>query len=348
MLLADMGADVVCVRRPSGSEMIGTIVDRGKRTVPLDLKTASGLASAWQLIEAADVVIEGFRPGVMERLGLGPESALGRNPRLIYARITGWGDSGPLSQRAGHDINYIALAGALAAIGRPDGEPTPPLNLIGDYGGGSLYLVFGIACALIHRNKSGQGQVVEAAMIDGVASLMANRADKVARDRGSLRGQDHLDGSAHYYRSYRCADGAYITVGAIEPAFYHLLWSTLGWADRDDLPTQDETDWERGIQILSGVFVQQPRSYWDRLFADTDVCYSPVLPIEESFNHPQIRQRDVYVHRHDVWQPNVAPRLSGSPGEIQGPPNLMHAVLSEVLEEWTRLPAGRAPEETKW
>ncbi len=307
MLLSDMGADVVVLQRPGAD----------------------------RLIEAADVLVEGFRAGVMERLGLGPDHALARNQRLIYARMTGWGEAGPLASSAGHDINYMAISGALAAIGTPEGPPLPPLNLVGDYAGGSMYLVFGITCALLERARSGLGQVVEAAMVDGIASLMSNRTGKVAAGGQATRGHDHLDGSSHYYRAYRCSDGAYIAIGAIEPRFYYFLWDKLGWSGRNDIPGQTKADWARGAEILAGIFAQHPRDYWTTLFENCDVCYSPVLTLNEAFTHPQMQARNVYVEQFGVWQANVAPRLSRTPGTIHRPPSQADVDLEQVLDEWS-------------
>ncbi|HSV83222.1 MAG TPA: CaiB/BaiF CoA-transferase family protein [Ramlibacter sp.] len=335
MLLSDMGADVLCVQRPGGAQHGEMIMARGKRSITLDLKRPDGLAAAWKLIEAADVLVEGFRPGVMERLGIGPDRALARNPGIVYARMTGWGESGPLAMSAGHDINYMAVSGALAAIGTPDSPPVPPLNLVGDYGGGSMYLVFGITCALLERARSGRGQVVEAAMVDGIASLMANRAGKLATGGEATRGHDHLDGSAHYYRAYRCADGEFIAIGAIEPQFYQMLWEKLGWSAHDGIPSQARADWARGTEILSRIFEQHPRAHWTALFEGCDVCYAPVLPLDEAISHPQMQARNVYVERFGTWQPNVAPRLSRTPGRIQGPPSFTEVELEQVLAEWS-------------
>jgi alpha-methylacyl-CoA racemase len=247
--------------------------------------------------------------------------------------MTGWGATRPLSEAAGHDINYLALAGALAAIGPEGGPPCPPLNLVGDYGGGALYLVFGITCALLERTRSGLGQVVDAAMLDGVASLMANRTSKVASGGGDEAGQDHLDGSAHYYRTYVCSDGRAIAVGAVEPKFYRRRWAALGFPE-DAIPGQDRSDWREGGATLAAIFGQKPQSYWTALFADTDACCTPVLPLRESFQHPHVLARETYVERFGIRQPNVAPRLSRTPWQIQGPPCHEPTPLAQVLNEW--------------
>jgi alpha-methylacyl-CoA racemase len=272
MLVADMGADVVRVTRPDAPALDGRdIVERGRRVVQLDLKSAAGVESALELIGHADALLEGFRPGVMERLGLGPEPALARNPRLIYGRMTGWGQTGPLSHTAGHDIDYIALAGALHAIGEPGRDPVPPLNLLGDFGGGALYLVVGVLAALFESQRSGRGQVVDCAIVDGAASLLTFIHAALARGEWrDRRGSNLLDGGAPFYATYRCADGEYIAIGALEPQFHEVLIARLG-LDPDAFKDRlDPASWPRLRAILQESFAQRTRRQWCDLLEGTD------------------------------------------------------------------------------
>ena len=312
MLLADMGAEIVRILREGESPDRDLVSNRGRHDVWLDLKSPTGLAACLDAIAAADVLIEGFRPGVMERLGLGPDEALARNPRLIYGRMTGWGQDGPLAKAAGHDINYIALTGALAAIGPQGGPSVPPLNLVGDFGGGSLYLAFGIAAALVERATSGKGQVIDAAIVDGTASLMAmfhGRPLPLVRDRSLL------GGAAPYYHCYVCADGEQIAVGALEPKFYAELMARVGAdaaEDRDSAKT-----WPGGIEALAAVFRTRTRDEWCAILEGTDACFAPVLSIAEAPCHAHMKARGVYESRDGVVHPGPAPRLSRTPGAIQ-------------------------------
>src|SRR5437762_3663020 len=282
MLFADMGADVVRVtRRRAPALDKRDIGERGRRLVELDLKSASGLGSALGLIEHADALVEGFRPGVMERLGLGPEPALERNPRLVYGRMTGWGQTGPLAHAAGHDIDYIALSGALHAIGEGGRGPVPPLNLLGDFGGGSLYLVVGVLAALLEAKRSGRGQVVDAAIVDGAASLLTFIYAAIARGRWrDERGANLLDGGAPFYTTYRCADGQYIAVGALEPQFHEVLIARLGLDEDAFKDRLNPQSWPRLRQLLQQTFSQRTRLEWRDLLEGTDACFAPVLGLE--------------------------------------------------------------------
>jgi alpha-methylacyl-CoA racemase len=312
MLLADMGAEVVRILRAGEGADRDVVTGRGRHDVWLDLKSPDGIAACLDAIASADVLIEGFRPGVMERLGIGPEAAMARNPRLIYGRMTGWGQDGPLAKAAGHDINYIALTGALAAIG-PVGQPSsPPLNLVGDFGGGSLFLAFGIAAALVERARSGKGQVIDAAIVDGTASLLAmfnGRPLPLDRERSLL------GGAAPYYRCYVCADGEQIAVGALEAKFYAELMQRTGAdtvAERNDPQT-----WPDGTDALAEVFRTKTREEWVQILEGTDACFAPVLALAEAPAHPHMKARGVYETHNGVVQPAPAPRFSRTPGAIQ-------------------------------
>jgi alpha-methylacyl-CoA racemase len=309
MMLADHGAEVLRIDREGGNGWPNPIMDRGRVTMTLDIRTATGRAAALDRCDRADVVVEGFRPGVMERLGLGPEVMLARNPALVYGRMTGWGQDGPLAHRAGHDINYIALTGALDAIGEPGRRAVPPLNLVGDFGGGSMFLAFGILAALWERERSGQGQVVDAAIVDGVSHLMTMFTGLLPSGRLSLdRSRNILGGSAPFYRTYRCADGREIAVGAIEPAFWSQLLDRLGLADAG--LSQREEDWPRTIEMLEQTFLSAPRAHWVRLFRDTDACVSPVLSAEEAARDDHLVARRTFVSEQRLTQAAPAPRLS--------------------------------------
>jgi alpha-methylacyl-CoA racemase len=333
MMLSDLGADVVRVVRPSAPLEPETHVLRGRRTVQADLKDADELAAVASLIDHADVVVEGFRPGVMERLGLGPEVCLERNRRLVFGRMTGWGQSGPLATTAGHDINYISLTGTLHAIGPAD-QPFPPLNLVGDFGGGTLFLVTGILAALFERERSGQGQVVDAAMVDGVGvlaqSLLELRAKGLWDDE---RHHNMLDGAAPYYRTYRCADGLFVAVGSMEPQFYALLLAGLGLR-AEDLPHQeDRSRWPELSKLFESVFAEHPRSHWLERFDGTDACVTPVLTFEESPDHPHVAARGALRREGGQVTAAPAPRLSRSAlreqSEVKGV-----VALAAALDSW--------------
>jgi alpha-methylacyl-CoA racemase len=324
MLLADMGADVLRIDRldpadlglPLSPEF--DIMARGRRSIGLDLKRAEAIETMLALVQRADVLIEGFRPGVMERLGLGPDVCLGHNPRLVYARVTGWGQNGPLAHAAGHDINYIAISGALHAIGPRGQPPLPPLNLIGDYGGGGMYLAFGIACALVERNSSGRGQVVDAAMSDGAASMMtifyARLAAGMWEDK---RGSNPIDGGAPWYGVYETADGKYVSIGAIEGRFYAKLLELLD-LDPGTLPQRhDKARWPELRSRLQDIFKQKTRQEWCEILQGHDVCFAPVLSLTEAPSHPHHRARETFIEGNGLMQPAPAPRFSRTPGKVQ-------------------------------
>ncbi len=337
MLLSDMGADVVRIDREGGSNPLDLKIDvlnRGRRSVALNLKTPEGIATAFALIARADAVIEGYRPGVMERLGLGPEECLAKNPRLVYGRMTGWGQEGPLAHAAGHDINYIALTGVLDAIGT-DESVTPPLNLIGDFGGGALYLAFGVVCALLEARASGEGQVVDAAMVDGAAHLMTMMYGLSQQGKWTDKRQDNLlDGGAHFYGAFECADGKWIAIGSIEPQFYRLLLDTLGIDSDAEGVSQSKEDWQRMREQLRQTFLREPQSHWCELMEGTDICFAPVLSMADAPEHPHNKDRSVFVKDFGITQPGPAPRFSRTPGSIRRPPPQPGEHTAEVLEEW--------------
>ena len=341
MLLADMGADVLLVDRAQdaqlgfGRERWYDVMMRGRRSVTLDLKTPDGVTAAIALAARADAVIEGFRPGVMERLGLGPDILLAANPKLVYGRTTGWGQDGPLAARAGHDIDYIALAGVLHAIGRADGPPVPPLNLVGDFGGGGMLLAFGIACALIEARHSGHGQVVDAAMIEG-ASLLTTMlwGLQAAQQWNDVRGTNVLDSGAPWYDTYETKDHRYVAVGAIEPKFYAELLDRLGLAAAA-LPDQnDRTGWPVLRARLAAAFGAKTRDEWSRVFEGSDACVAPVLTFTEAARHPHFAARNSHIAVGEVTQPAPAPRFSRTPGAVRRPSPERGALGREALAEW--------------
>lgn len=317
MMLADMGAEVLRVVRTGtgGMSMAGNprldFFNRNKRCVALNLKDPRATELALRLIEGADAVLEGYRPGVMEKLGLGPEVCLGRNPRLVYGRMTGWGQDGPLANAAGHDINYVALTGALHAIGERGGKPVVPLNLVGDFGGGGMFLAYGMVCALLEARRSGKGQVVDAAMVDGASTLMAMMyAAFQSGFWSNSRGSNMLDGGAHFYGVYETADGKYVSIGSIEPQFYALLLEKLG-IDPQSLPHQmDPRHWEALRDRFDVIFRTRSREQWCALMEGTDICFAPVLGLDEVAHHPHMVSRGNFLHDGDVWQPAPAPRFS--------------------------------------
>lgn len=338
MLLADMGAEVTLLERAGGtfaSQLFGggrkAVANRGKKSLCVDLKSPEAKALVMQLIGEADVLIEGFRPGVMERLGFGPEICLARNPRLIYGRMTGWGQSGPLAARAGHDANYAALAGVLDAGRRHGGAPWAPPTLVGDMGGGGLMLAWGIACALIEVRGSGQGQVIDAAMCEGAAVLAHGLFNLAAL--GEWQGQCAIDSSAPFYDVYACADGLWLSVCPLEPQFYQTFVERLGLASDPDFSGQqyDTTRWPAMKQRLTDIFASAPRAHWEQLFDDTDDCVWPVLSLQDAPLHPHNRAREAFVDIAGVCQPAPAPRLSRTPGRIQGPPPLLGEHTRERL-----------------
>ena len=301
----------------------------------IDLKRPESVKVVLKLIENADVVIEGFRPGVMERLGLGPLDCLERNPRLVYGRMTGWGQEGPLAKVAGHDINYIALTGALHAIGRPGEPPVPPLNLVGDFGGGAMMLAFGLVSALWETRNSGKGQIVDAAMTDGSALLMAmTYGAKAAEKWNNERGTNRLDGGAHFYDAYECADGKFISIGALEPQFYTLLLEKCGI---DDLKFQDQMNrdnWPLLKIRIAAIFKTKTRSEWCTILEGTDACFAPILDMDEAPHHPHNKARKTFIEIDGVMQPAPAPRFSRTPPDIQGPPVIPGAHTRVALSEW--------------
>jgi alpha-methylacyl-CoA racemase len=337
MMLADMGADVVRIDRPgfSGADP-RDITMRGRRVVATDLKNAGERDRVLAMLDCADALIEGFRPGVMERLGLGPEVVLARNPRLVYARMTGWGQDGPLAQAAGHDINYIALPGALAAFGPPDGNPMPPLNLVGDYGGGALYLVVGVLAAMIEARSSGRGQVVDVAMCDGVASLLSLFFTLKARGSwdDSRRRANLLDGGAPFYRGYECADGRHISIGALEPQFYATLCKLAGLDDPAYGDRNNKSNWPDLSRRMEEVFKQKTRAQWCEILEGSDACFAPVLTMSEAPSHPHIAGRSTYIERDGVLQPAPAPRFARTPSAIQSPPATAATDIDDVLAGW--------------
>jgi alpha-methylacyl-CoA racemase len=339
MLLADMGAEVIRVVRPGPDAFAQRpafdLLSRGRRSIGVDLKHADGVATLLAMLERADGVFEGFRPGVMERLGLGPDVCLARNPRLVYGRMTGFGQAGPLARAAGHDINYIALAGVLAHVARRGAPPTVPLNLIGDFAGGGQLLAFGMVCALLERVRSGRGQVVDAAMVDGAAALMtvfhgAQQSGFWSDEAGS----NLLDGGAPFYDVYETADGRHVAIGAIEPAFYAKLLELTGLA-QEPLPDQnDRNGWPALRERLASIFRSRTRDAWCALLEGSDACFAPVLTMAESRDHAHNRARGLFVEVDGVAQPRPAPRFSRTDSGIQRPPARGAAHTDEVLAEW--------------
>jgi alpha-methylacyl-CoA racemase len=314
MMLADMGAQVLRVQRHERTVRAirpNPVAGRGMQAITLDLKSPVARDAVLRIVESSDVLVEGFRPGVMERLGLGPEDCMARNPRLIYGRMTGWGQHGPLAQRAGHDINYIALTGVLAAIGTAQSGPVPPLNLVGDFGGGGMMLAFGIACALFETERSGKGQVIDAAMTDGASLLMATTFGQYAAGRWSLERENNLlDGAAPFYTTYRCADGKWIAVGAIEPQFYAALIRGLGLELGLFEPQHDRSQWAQRKQRLADSFATRTRDEWCAVFDGTDACVDPVLDMAEALQHPHHAARGTFPEIEGTRQPAPAPRFS--------------------------------------
>ena len=341
MLLSDMGAEVLRIDRTEDADLgVATdakfnLLGRGRRSVAIDLKQAAGTEAALKLIEQADALIEGFRPGVMERLGVGPDVCLARNPRLVFGRMTGWGQEGPLAKAVGHDINYIALVGALHSIGRKGEPPVPPLNLVGDFGGGGVFLALGVVGALLEAQKSGEGQVIDVAMIDGAASLMtAIYGLRAAGKWTDNRGENILDTGAHYYNVYETSDGQYVSVGSIEPKFYAELLRLTG-LEREELPRQnDRFAWPALTGKLAVIFKTKTRAEWDALLEGSDICYAPVLNMKEAAGHPHNQARATFVEIDGVPQPAPAPRFSRTPSAIQRPPASPGEHTEEALRDW--------------
>jgi alpha-methylacyl-CoA racemase len=341
MMLADAGADIIRIDRsdrasyPPAEGAHVDLMNRGRRSVAVDLKHPDGVALVLRLVEGADGLMEGFRPGVAERLGLGPEVCLARNPALVFGRMTGWGQEGPMAQSAGHDIDYIALAGALEPMGRAGERPVPPLNLVGDFGGGGMLLAFGMCAAIISARKTGRGQVVDAAMVDGASSLMT--MTYTLRQAGAWqdeRGTNLLDTGAHFYEVYETSDGEYLAVGAIEPQFYAELIRRLG-LEGEDLPAQmDKSAWPAMKERFSALFAARTRKEWEEVFDGSDACVAPVLPLVEAADHPHNRARGLITEVAGVLQPAPSPRFVGTPGAIRRPPPHPGQYGDEALADW--------------
>ncbi|QKV91778.1 CoA transferase [Streptomyces sp. NA02950] len=339
MVLADLGADVLRVDRPGGTGGLRIdpdydIANRNKRSVLLDLKSDAGRAAVLDLAERADILIEGYRPGVAERLGVGPEACLARNPKLVYGRMTGWGQDGPLARTAGHDIGYIAVAGALGMIGAADGPPVAPANLLGDYAGGSLYLVIGALAALQHARAGGPGQVVDAAIVDGTAHLTAVIHGMMAaggwQDR---RGANLLDGGCPFYGTYQTSDGGYMAVGALERKFYDEFTERLGIADQAP-PREDFDGWGRLRAAIAARFKERTREEWTAVFEGSDACVAPVLSLHEAPAHPHLAARSTFTDHSGITQPAPAPRFSATPGAVRRAPARPGADAAEVARDW--------------
>ena len=341
MMLSDMGAEVLRVDRTEATDLgvrndpKYNLLNRGRRSIAVNLKSPEGVAAVKRLVQRADALIEGFRPGVMERLGLGPDICLGLNPKLVYGRMTGFGQDGPMAKAAGHDINYIAMTGALHSIGRQGGAPVPPLNLVGDFGGGALYLAFGVVCALLEAGKSGKGQVVDAAMVDGAASLMTGiyglRAAGVWNDN---RGENILDTGAPFYDVYETRDGKHVSIGSIEGRFYQELLQLAG-LDKEPLAKQhDRKAWPVTKARFAEVFKQKTRDEWCKLMEGTDVCFAPVLSMAEAPKHPHNQVRGTFVEVDGVVQPGPAPRFSRSKPKIQRGPARSGEHTEAALADW--------------
>ncbi|WP_417513500.1 CaiB/BaiF CoA transferase family protein [Minwuia sp.] len=342
MLLGDLGADVVRIDRQTAADLgidrgsaKWDLLNRSKRSVAANLKMAEGVETVLSLVEKADILIEGMRPGVTERLGLGPDECWARNPKLVYGRVTGWGQEGPIAHAAGHDMNYIAITGALHAIGDTGGAPVPPLNLVGDFGGGALYLAFGCLAAYIEAQNSGKGQVVDAAMVDGASSLMtAIYGMKAAGRMIQERGANLLDGGAHFYSVYETSDGKYVSIGSIEKKFYAELIERTGMSP-DDMPDQmNPKKWPEYKEKLAAVIRKKTRDEWVEIMEGTDVCFAPILDMDEAPNHPHNAARNTFIEVEGVQQPNAAPRFSRTPaGTPTVAPNPGQDT-ADALSEW--------------
>ena len=340
MMLGDLGADVIRIDRIGGHfmnpEPRKNSHNRSRRSVALDLKNPAGIEGALNLIDQADALIEGFRPGVMERLGLGPDVCLGSNPKLVYGRMTGWGQDGPLANAAGHDINYLAITGALHAIGTKASGPVPPLNMVADYGGGGMLLAYGLLAGILSAQRTGVGQVVDAAMTDGVPLLLGGALSRMAMGKWrDERENNMLDGGAYYYGTYECADGHWISIGSIEPQFHALLLEKLNLTDAPEFKDQaDHTTWPAARAKLAGVFKTQTREHWCALMEHTDVCFGPVLSMTEAPEHPHNQARETYINIEGAWQGAPAPRFSATPADRPTPPPLAGEQNDEALGDW--------------
>jgi len=340
-LLADMGAEVIRVdrTRPSGlglpTETRFDVLGRNRRSVAIDLKSPDGAEALLKLVERADALIEGFRPGVVETLGVGPDVCMSRNKKLVFGRMTGWGQTGPWASAAGHDINYIALSGALHAIGSADGPPIPPLNLVGDFGGGAMFLAVGVLAAMLEARNSGMGQVVDTSMVEGSAYLsMMFHGLLAAGSWTEERGRNVVDGGAHFYGVYETKDGKYVSIGSIEAKFYELLLERSG-ADRAKLSDQwTAADWPAKRKLLEEVFRSKTRDEWDGIMAGTDVCYAPVLNFSEATGHPHNKARGSFIDLNGVTQPGPAPRFSRTQSEVARGPAIEGEHTNEILADW--------------
>ena len=340
MLLADMGADVVRLDRRQSQNLLGIkydVLNRGKRSVEVDLKTSAGVGTALELLTHADVLIEGFRPGVMERLGLGPDMCWQKNPTLVYGRMTGWGQDGPLASSAGHDINYIALSGALSTMGEHNGKPAIPVNLLGDFGGGGMYLAFGIMAAVYEARNSGKGQVVDTAISDCTAHMSAMLHGLMHNNRWyDKRGTNLLDGAAPHYNTYQCADGAWISIGPLEPKFYKELLQRMQLQDDVEFQEyQSPEHWPILKKRLAAIFAEKDSLEWCALLEGTDCCFAPVLDLHDAVEHPHNVARAVFETHDGCVQPAPAPRFSRTPGRIQRPPPISGEHDAEVLRQWS-------------
>jgi alpha-methylacyl-CoA racemase len=348
MLLADMGAEVVRIDRaanvghddsrvggPPGEEYRFNLLARGRRNIAVDLKNKDGVAAVLRLIDQADGLLEGFRPGVMERLGLGPDICLARNQRLVYGRMTGWGQDGPIAHVAGHDINYIALSGVLSTIGEAGGPPVPPLNLVGDFGGGALYLAMGMLAGIISARTTGKGQIVDCSMVEGSASLMTMMYAALASGAWvEQRGRNRTDGGAHYYHVYETKDGEHVAIGSIEPQFYALLLQHTGLKPEDVPEQTDRSTWPDMQKRLAAIFKQKTRAEWAAIMQDTDICFAPVLRMSEALDHEHNRHRESFVEIDGIAQPAPAPRFSATPTRVPRPPSRVGGDTSAILSDW--------------
>ena len=343
MMLSDMGAEVIrvervqAVRDTQSSNANWDVMQRGRKNVAIDLKHADGVEALLQLVEKADAMIEGFRPGVMERLGVGPDVCLARNKKLVFGRMTGWGQDGPYANAAGHDINYIALAGALAHFGRSGEAPVPPLNMVGDFGGGGMLLAYGVVCALLEAQRSGAGQVVDAAMVDGSAILMSMfwGFKNIGLHDENARGTNMLDSGAHFYDVYKCSDGKYVSIGSIEPQFYAQLLQLTGLAsDAEFANQQDRSMWPKLKQRLTEVFATKTQAEWCKMMEGTDVCFAPVLTMSEAAKHPHNVARKTFIEIAGTTQPAPAPRFSRTVASLPTAPVGAGANTREVLQSW--------------
>lgn len=339
MMLSDLGAEILRIDRAdkvrADAQASKDLLGRGRKSVAVDLKTPEGVELVLRLLQNADGLIEGYRPGVMERLGLGPEACIARSPRLVYGRMTGWGQDGPMAQAAGHDINYIALAGALEPIGRRGEAPVPPLNLVGDFGGGGMLLAYGMVCGMLETSRSGKGQVVDAAMVDGAASLMSiiNGMRQIGFWQEE-RGTNLLDTGAFYYDVYECKDGKYISIGALEPQFYSIMLERMELT-ADDFPNQhDRSQWPAAKVKIAAIWKTKTRTEWCEIFEGSDACFAPVLSMSEAPEHPHMQARKTFVERDGMIQAAPSPRFSRTPGEIQGPPANPGEHTHEALQSW--------------